>query len=240
MAKTIKPKKKEIKVGTKPANIPEKDFVNASVPVSDVETKELVEVRGAVEPLVEDVKALEVVDEKTKETATFLLSRMNQMNDRIVEDREKLTVPLNTVLKNIRERYKPVETTLKTLIDGVRSKLGAYQTAQVKAAKDEEARIAARVGEGQGHIKVETAIKKMDAIERPTERVVTNAGTLKFRTDKILKITDKKALVEFLLKNDALNLIVSFDEKSIKGSIAAGVAIPGAVIEEVQVPINHR
>lgn len=173
----------------------------------------------------------EIVDAGTMKNATELLSTLNQRLDAITEEKEKVTKPLNAALTAERGRWKPFESKLEEAIKSIRAAMTTYQTAEKRKAEAEAAKIAARIGEGKGHLKLETAAKKMEEIEKPDEQISTDAGIVKFRTDKKLKITDyakipRKYLVE--------------DEKLIMIDLKAGIVVPGCEIEEIQTPINFR
>jgi len=163
--------------------------------------------------------------------AVELLSRLNQFNDKIVAEKEKVTKPLNEALKAERARWKPVETVNEEAIEIVRGKMSAFQTAETKRQREEEARIAARVGEGKGKLKFETAIKKIDEVEKPDVQVNTESGMVKFREDKVLKIMD-----ETFIPDEYWVL----DEKKILSALKGGVNVPGAVLEIKMVPLNYR
>jgi hypothetical protein len=195
------------------------------------ESKELIVAKQTVPTIVSNSVSLSVENEASKIKATEMLTELNQWNDRVVADRETLTVPLNALLKNIRGRYSPLETMLKGAIDGLRGKLGGYQTECVNKAREEEARIAARVGEGKGKLKIETASKQMEAIERASEKVVVESGSISFREDKVLRILDI-AMIPFGYYD--LNKTRALDD------LKKGVNVPGCEIELVQVPINRR
>ena len=208
-----------------------KKITKASATAEPVESKELVIAKRTVPTLVSQATAIETISEENKKDASEILSQLNQWNDRVVADRETLTVPLNALLKNIRARYSPIETMLKTNIEGLRGKLGRYQTEATRLAREEEAKIAARVGDGKGHLKVETAVKKMDEIAKPSETVAADSGSLSFREDKVLKIVDAK-----LIPDEFYDL----NERRALDALKAGRAVPGCEIELVQVPINRR
>jgi len=195
------------------------------------ESKELIVAKKTVPAIITAASDVEIVDEAAKAYATELLSNLNTWNDRVVADRETLTVPLNALLKNIRARYSPVETMLKSAIEGLRGKLGRYQTEQTNKAREEAARIAARVGDGKGKLQFETAARKMEAIEKPVEKVETDAGTLRFREDKVLKVVELgKIPFEYFDLNEGRAL----------AALKEGKVVPGCEIELVQTPINNR
>lgn len=163
--------------------------------------------------------------------ATRNLSVLNQTLDRLTEDKELLTKPINLLLKEIRGRYKPFEDKLEEAIAAVRKSMITYQTEQKRLAKIEEDKIIARIGEGKGKLKVETAIKKMEAVDKPDQKVSTDEGLVKFKTVKKFEVTDVSKLpVEFLLAN----------EVAIRKAMTEGKEISGVRYFTEEVPFNTR
>lgn len=181
--------------------------------------------------LIENAESIIIENEKQKSDATILLSQTNKMLDRVTFEKEKVTRPLNEALKAERGRWKPIEATLESAILILRKKLGTYQTEQKRIADEKEAKIIDRVGEGKGKFSADTAVRKLDEIEKPSEVVNTNAGTIKFRTDKKFEVTDLAQLpLEYHMAN----------EVSIRVAMKNGVELPGVRYWEEQVPINYR
>lgn len=184
-----------------------------------------------ISPVVVEARELVVADSEGMRRATELLSRLNKFNDSVVEEKEKVTKPLNEALKAERGRWKPVEDVCAEAVSIVRGKMSEYQTAEVKRAREEEAAIAARVGEGKGKLKVETAIRKMDAVEKAEDKVNTESGMVKFREDKVLLVTDVSIVpFEYFV----------LDERKLLADLKAGVKVAGAELEIKMVPINFR
>jgi hypothetical protein len=184
-----------------------------------------------ISPVVVEARELVVADSEGMRRATELLSRLNKFNDSVTEEKEKVTKPLNEALKAERGRWKPVEDVCAEAVSIVRGKMSEYQTAEVKRAREEEAAIAARVGEGKGKLKVETAIRKMDAVEKAEDKVNTESGMVKFREDKVLLVTDMSIVpFEYFV----------LDERKLLADLKAGVKVAGAELEIKMVPINFR
>lgn len=192
---------------------------------------DLIQIEHEVSPVVLEAQAIVVVDEEGKKMASEVLSKLNRYNDAVVEDREKITKPINEALKEVRAKYKPLERQLEEAIDVVRGKIGGYQTMMVQKQKKEEVSIASRIGEGKGKLKLDTAVRKMDEIEKPLQSVVTVSGGVKFRTDKILKVVDASLIP---LGYYDLN------ESRVTKDLKAGVLVVGCELEEVQTVINNR
>ena len=184
-----------------------------------------------IEPLAERAIECHITDAITMSDAVQFLSELNQQNDRIQAEKEKIVKPLNEALKEERARWKPAETILSGAIFKVRSKIGIYQTEEKQRVELEERKIADRVGKGKGKLKVETAIDKIEEIERPETNVSTNAGTVKFRTTKMCEVVDiTKIPYEYLLP----------DMVSIRTAMRAGKEIAGVRYYEEETVVNSR
>ncbi len=148
-----------------------------------------------------------------------------------MEEKEKVTKPLNQALKAERARWKPLEDMYTEAIEALRTTMTIYQTELVRVQKEEQAKIAARVGEGRGHLKVETAVKKLSEVATPEKEVSTNAGLVQFREVKVLKIVDLD-----MISREYFDL----NESRLLTDLKAGIVVPGAEIETKQVPANYR
>lgn len=181
--------------------------------------------------------SITTVDDMPK--ATELLSILNKNLKQLTEEKEKITKPMNEALKEVRGRYKPMETILEEGIAMIRKAMSDFQTAQRKAELVEEQKIASRLGEGSGKFKAETVIKKIDALEKAPEIHATSQGMVKFRTDKRLKITDTEAIKKYIIATGDFSFI-HINEKELFEYLKLGHVVPGAEVEEIQTPINIR
>lgn len=193
--------------------------------------KEVAVIEKAIIPLVAEAQGIVIKDEDGMENATAILSRLNKLNDKIEAEEDKITKPLMKALNAERARWKPAKLQYKKAIDYLRDQMSKYQTKKVKAAKEEELKIASRLGSGKGKLSLDVAARKITEIDRPYKRVETDEGMVSFRTDKILKIVDASLIPRKYLV---------VDEKATLAALIAGQDVPGATIEEVQVPINKR
>ena len=196
-----------------------------------MEKKEVALLEKKVMPLVEQARAQKVEAPADVEKATTILSDLNRYHDSVVAAREKVTKPLNAALAAARAMFSPVEKPAKAAIDELRGRIGDYQTAEAERADAEAAKIAGRIGQGKGKLKLETASRKADEIERPEESVATEAGMLKFRTVPTLRVTD-----ESLLPREYLVV----DEKKLEAALKEGEKIPGAELFNKKIPVNIR
>ena len=182
-----------------------------------------------VSPIVTHAQSLVINDPASMKVAVAILSKLNSYLDRLTEDKERLTLPLNATIKEVRSRYKPQETILTAAIAAIRDKLSFFQTAAMKAQKEAEAKIASKVEAGT--INLETAVAKLDAIEAPAQGIRTDAGLVNFKTVKKLKITSVEQIP------DEYWVV---DESALLEALKKGYIIPGAQLEDISVPVNYR
>lgn len=172
-----------------------------------------------------------ITSESEKEEATAFLSLLNKRLDSVVAYKESKTKPLNEALKIIRAETKPYETKLEDAITAVRKGMTTYQNEAVRIAREKADKIAARVGEGSGKLKAETAIAQIDNLDKPSNNVATTAGSVKFREVKKFEVTDlKKVPMEFHLAN----------ETAIREAMKAGTELPGVRYWIDQEVVNSR
>ncbi len=193
--------------------------------------KSVTVIKREIAPLVQEANMLKIETPKDMVTASSTLSQMNKIADRINEEKEKVTVPLNAALKAERARWKPVEEMYDKAITSLRAKMSAYQTEQKRIADEEAKKIEARIGEGKGKLKLETAVSKIEAIEKPENDVVTEEGIVKFKTTPCFEVVDMKALpMQYHLP----------DEQTIRRLMNDGKELPGVRYWNEERPINYR
>lgn len=193
--------------------------------------KEILVIKKAVNPLVADALSYTIKNDATMTGAVELLSQLNKIGDRIEEEKQKTLKPANEVVKAIRAQWKPIETMYESGISALRSKMSEWQTEKQNKADQEAQKIAARVGDGKGKLKAETAMAKIDELETPAQNISTESGAVKFRPVQELVIEDiKKIPREFLIP----------DEPRIKEALKSGSTVPGAKLITKQIPVNFR
>lgn len=180
--------------------------------------------------IAEQALVFTIAHEEDMKQATTILSKLNQFNDNIIEEREKVTKPLNEALKAERLRWKPLELQNQAAIDAVRAEMTRYQTHLANQRKAEEERIAGLVASGKIK-KIETAVKHIDALDKVVSNISTDSGDVKFRATPTLKVTDiEKIAREYFDLSEARLL------KALKD----GTLVEGAEIEIMQIPVNYR
>ena len=182
-------------------------------------------------PIAEQAQTLEIVSAETLKTGVEILSQLNNFNDKIVEERERVTKPLNEALRVERGRWKPLQTLYEGAIESLRTKMSQYQTAQVKAKQEAEAKIAARVGEGRGKLRIETAVAKLSELVAPEKEISTDKGLVQFVNTQTLKIVDESKIPFSYY---------TINESKILVDLKAGMVVPGCEIEVIQTVRNLR
>jgi len=165
-----------------------------------------------------EAREMSITSPDDMKRAVELLSNLNKLMDEVEEKKTKLTAPLNAALKEIRSRYKPIEEHLGLAIGSIRLKMTKYQGDIVLAQRKEEEAIAKRIGVGAGHIKMETALKKLDAVEKAEKSVAGDAGSVVFVEVEKFEVTDLSKLpIEYHLA----------DEVKIRKAMKEGVKLEG-------------
>ncbi len=175
--------------------------------------------------------SINIIDAKSMAVATEDLSKLNKYADQLKKTKEGVTKPLNEALKAARAIFAPIENRLEDTIESIRASMIRYQTDQKKWADEEAAKIAARVGEGKGKLKIDTAVKKMEAIDTPDKMVSTESGSVKFKTVSKFEVMDVTLLpTDYILAN----------EVAIRKAMLAGIEVAGVRYYTEEIPYNSR
>lgn len=182
-----------------------------------------------INPIVQRAESLEIEKQADLPQAVQMLSELNKTADKITEEKEKITKPLNEALKQERNRWKPIETVLEQAINTLRTKITKYQTAQIAIEKAQQEKIAARLEKGT--LTLPTAVRRLADLKISEKSVNSEAGYIKFRVTKKF-IVENLELVprDYLIINEALIKEAMKDQKE----------IPGIRYYEEQTPINYR
>lgn len=110
----------------------------------------------------------------------------------------------------------------------ISEQVNKFQTLEAKRASEEAAKLAGRVE--RGTMKLDTAVRKMDEIEKPLEEFKTTDGTVTFRTIPKLDIIDSKWIPrEYLI----------VDEAKVFAALKSGTKVPGAQLIHVKSVSNY-
>lgn len=193
--------------------------------------KQLTPLKKKIDTLALEARTLSINNQKDMEKATILLSNINKYVDSIKEQKETLTKPINTALKNIRTMFKPLEVTYEEAITVIRHQMTLYQTQAVLEARRAEDNIASRVKEGRGNLSLSKAVERLAEIDRPEKEVATDAGLVQFAEVKCFEVVDLSLLpITYHLP----------DEVAIRKAMKEGTELQGVRYWTEQQPRNYR
>jgi hypothetical protein len=177
---------------------------------------QLTVIEKEISPIAVQATKLEIVDDATLKTATSLVSTLNKFLDSLIEDRERLTKPINESLKQIRAKYKPNSEALESLITGLTAKINKYGNDQAKLLATAQNKLASKVS--SGYLRPETAISKLEALSVTPKEISTDEGLIQFADVKKFEVISMKDLpIEYHL----------VDETGIRKEMRLGKELPG-------------
>jgi len=163
------------------------------------------------------------------QSAVAQLSELNTTLDNLTASKELLTKPINEALKEIRGRYKPFEAQLEGAISYLRTAMTTYQTAQRKIELEKEAKIVARLEKGT--LKVETAVSKLENLDRVDTKVVSDNGSVTFKTVTKWRVHNRDVVPNsFLIVN----------EVAINNAMRQGITVLGIEYYTEEQVVNKR
>ena len=192
-------------------------------------TKEVAIIKKGI-TLADKISEITIKNTGDMEKANDHLSNAKAQLKAITGEKEKVTKPMNEALKAERARWKPAEEALDYVIKDIRRKMSAYQTEEDRKEQEAAAKIAARVGEGRGKLKVETAVKQMENIERAPDKIESEKGKLSFRTVKKFEVEDVSKLPDDYILPDMV---------AIRTAMREGKELSGVRYYEEKEPINR-
>ena len=142
--------------------------------------------------------------------AITLLNRINAMGKIIKLKKELITKPLNESLRNARELFKPLEDQFLNAEKIIKKKMLDYSQEVNKIAQEKEEKIAERME--KGIIKLETAEKKINEVDRIKKTTQGSYGKVTIRQTRKVRIVNLALIPReyfipdmILIRNDALS-----------------------------------
>lgn len=185
------------------------------------ENKELTVLKGQVSKLENKASTVTIESKEDYAQAVDLVAKLKAFNSELTQKKESITKPLNQALNNARDLFRPIEAQFNEAEGILKGKLLAYHKEAAEKTRAEEAKIAKRLEDG--NIKLETAEKKMDAVERVEETTRGKVGEVQIRTIKKVRIVDAALLPREYLVPDMV---------AIRRDALKGVTIQGAEVYE--------
>ena len=186
-----------------------------------MDTKELAPIKAQVSKLENQATAVTIESQEGYGQAIDLVSKLKETGSEIKNKKESITKPLNEALRNVRDMFRPIEDQFANAERIIKNKLLDYKRKKDEEARAEEARVAARVAKGT--MKLETAEKKMDSIERVENTTRGKVGQVQIKKIRKVRVTDENAIPRKYLVPD---MVV------IRQDALGGVEIPGIEVYE--------
>ena len=176
-------------------NINKKDFSLIKTQTSALEKK---------------INSITIQDKDNYVDAITLLNRINEMGKIIKLKKELITKPLNESLRNARELFKPLEDQFLNAEKIIKKKMLDYSQEVNKIAQEKEEKIAERME--KGIIKLETAEKKINEVDRINKTTQGSYGKVTIRQTRKVRIVNLSLIPReyfipdmILIRNDALS-----------------------------------
>lgn len=184
-----------------------------------VATQELAPIKAQVTRLENQAESIQITTPEEYTAAVDLVSKLKDAGSKIKDLKESVTKPLNEALKNARKLFAPVEEQFENAERIMKGKLLAYKKLRDAEVAAEEARIAAKVESGK--MKLETAERKVGAIERVESTTRGKVGEAQIRKIKKVRITDESLIPRQYLVPD----MVAIRRDALGGKTIAGVEV---------------
>ena len=175
-----------------------------------IETKELTVLKGQVSKLENQANAVTIGTQEEYALAVDIVAKLKAFDSELTQKKESITKPLNEALRNARAIFAPIEAQFEKAEAIIKGKLLDYKRKKDAEVAAKEAKIAEKVGDGR--MKIETAEKKIEAIERVETTTRGKVGEVQIRKVKKFRIVDAVALPRqylipdlVLIRRDAVN-----------------------------------
>ena len=186
-----------------------------------IETKELTVLKTQVSKLENKANEISITTPEENASAIDFKAKLRDMGKVIRDRKEEITKPLNEALRSARDLFAPIEEQFETAENIVGRKLLDYKQKVDAEAREKEAKIAKQVE--QGRLKIETAEKKLEQVQRVEKTTQTDHGRVQFRKIKKVRITNQNLIP------DEYWII---DEVKLRKEALAGKSIAGCEIFE--------
>jgi hypothetical protein len=182
-------------------------------------------IKKELQPIANEALELKVKSHGDLLVAENLLTKLNQISDRIEEEKQKVLGPLNKARMAEINRWKPVIGYYESAIAHVRGQMTNYQTKQIALEKAKEQKIVSQMESGK--IDTDKAVSKLEDIDRTEKRV----GNTVFVEKKNFEVMDVTMLPkEYILPN----------EVAIRKAMLEGKELPGVRYYTEQIPRNKH
>lgn len=169
------------------------------------------------------------------EAAVDTLGSIKKMQKHLKAQETDAKKPYAELVKGIIAAFKKPLTDLGNAEDTIKGKISKFRTEEARKAEQKKAKIEARVGEGKGKLKVQTAINQISDVEQNKSAAHVDTGNSKMtvRMIKKLRVTDEALIPrEFLVVDTTKVRQSAFKIFDLKKEGVAVEMIPGIEVYE--------
>jgi len=202
--------------------------------------KEVTVLKAQMSKLETKANSITITNAEEQTDAIDLVSKLKETGSKIKESKESITKPLNEALKNARNLFAPLEEQFKNAETIIKAKLLAYAQKVNAEAQAKEQKIADRVEKGT--LKLDTAEKKLDQIERVDNTTHGNVGSVSIKKIKKVRygnLVDLSSKLGDGAKENLIDLIkdgyLIWDETKVRKDALGGKTIYGIEIYEEEI-----
>ena len=206
-------------------------------------------IQKSLQPVANEALTLKVKSHGDMLVATDLLSKLNQINDRAEEEKQKVLKPLNEARTAEIKRWRPIIGFYEEAIKHIRSEMTTYQSKEANKQRAREEAVADKLSKGE--IDLDQAMSKIEKIKTIDKKVATDAGSVQFRATKKYEVmdmsliftkvtTDRHGKAIVTIDNDLLAKYLIPNDKAITEDMKNGIEIPGVRYYTEQTPVNYR
>lgn len=169
----------------------------------ELKETELVEIKDQVSSVQQKALEIKIVNAEGMSYATDILHNIRQAEKYIEERKTNITRPLMSSLSQVRELFKPMESSLQSINKIVKEKMLSYQLEADAKIEEQRAKIAKRVEKGT--LRADTAVGKLEALGETDKQTIGEVGKSQIRTIKKVRIVDESMIPrEYMLPNTPL------------------------------------
>lgn len=180
--------------------------------------QEMVEIKDQVSSVQQKVLEIKIENADDMSKATDILHTIRQTEKYIEEKKTNITRPLMFSLSQVRDLFKPMESSLQSVKKIVKEKMLSYQIEVDDKIKKEQEKIAKKVQ--SGYLKPETAAGKLETLGEVGKGSQGEVGKSSIREVKKIRVVDEFAIPrEYLM----VNLPMITEAILRKGAVIPGV-----------------
>jgi hypothetical protein len=154
-------------------------------------TKDLALVKEKIKGMQAVIDKTIIVNDEALTVAADVIKNIKILAAAITKQKEEYTLPAKAIMDKAKLDYDPLIKECKNAEIVLKQRVTKYLDDENARKEIEKAKIAARVGEGKGHLKAETAVDKIENVGVAQTNVKTESGAeLRVTKRRVAEITE--------------------------------------------------